>query len=74
MALVRDAGGMPGMIEDLGAGETFADPRELAGAMAGMLSHKNSKSLASRQALRRRAQSIYSPEAVRKQYDKVYER
>ena len=74
LALVRDAGGMPGMIKDLGAGQTFADPRELAGAMAGILSHKNSEALASRQALISRAQSLYSPEAVRKQYDKVYER
>jgi len=74
VSLVRDAGGMPGMIEDLGAGETFVDPRELAAAMDGILRHKNSKSLAPRQALRGRAQSIYSPEAVREQYDKVYER
>ena len=74
MALVRETGGMPGMIEDLSAGQTFADPRELAGAMAGTLNHKNYNSLASRQALIRRAQSLYSPEAVRKQYDKVYER
>jgi glycosyltransferase involved in cell wall biosynthesis len=74
LALVRDAGGMLEMIEDLGAGQTFADPRELAGAMARILSHKNSEPLASRQALIRRAQSLYSPEAVRKQYDKVYER
>jgi len=65
---------MPGMIEDLGAGQTFADPRELAGAMTRILSHKNSEGLASRKALIRRAQSLYSPEAVRKQYDKVYER
>ena len=74
VALVRDAGGMPGMIEDLGAGQIFADPPDLTGAMAGILSQKNSKSLASRQALTRRAQNLYSPEAVRKQYDKVYER
>jgi len=74
LALVRDAGGMPEMIEDLGAGQTFADPRELAGAMVRILSHKNSGALASRQVLTRRAQSLYSPEAVQKQYDKVYER
>ena len=74
VALVRDTGGMPGMIEDLGAGQTFADPRELAGAMARILSTKNSEALASSQALMRRAQSLYSPEAVRKQYDKVYGR
>ena len=74
VALVRDAGGMPGMIKDLGAGQSFADLGELTGAMAGILSQKNSKSHASRQALTRRAQSLYSPEAVRKQYDKVYER
>lgn len=74
VALVRDAGGMSGMIEDLGAGQTFADPRELTDAMAGILSHKNSEALASRRALARRAHSLYSPEAVRKQYDEVYER
>ena len=74
VALVRDAGGMPGMIEDLGAGQSFADQRHLEGAMAGLVGQKNSRSLASRQALTRRAQSLYSPEAVRKQYDKVYER
>jgi glycosyltransferase involved in cell wall biosynthesis len=74
LALVRDAGGMPGMINDLGAGQSFSDLRELKGAMAGILSQKNPISLASRQALTRRAQSLYSPEAARKQYDKVYER
>ena len=73
LALVRDAGGMPGMIKDLGAGQTYADLRELTGAMAGLLGQKNSEALASRQALISRAQSLYSPEAVRKQYDKVYE-
>ena len=74
MALVRNTGGMPGMIKDLGAGQIFADPRELRGVMAEILSQKNSEALASRQALTRRAQSLYSPEAVRKQYDEVYER
>ena len=73
VSLVRDTGGMPGMIEDLGAGQSFADLRELTGAMAGLLGQENSEALASRQALISRAQSLYSPEAVRKQYDKVYE-
>ena len=62
------------MIEDLGAGQTFAGSRELTDVMAGLLGQNDSQSLASRQALIRRAQSLYSPEAVRKQYDEVYER
>ena len=74
VALVRDAGGMPGMIEDLSAGQTFAGLRELKDAMAGLLGQKNTQSLTSRHALIRRAQSLYSPEAVRKQYDEVYGR
>ena len=74
LALARETGGMPGMVEDLGAGETFAGSKGLAVAMTGILSEKKSEALASRQALMQRAQDLYSPESARKHYDKVYER
>lgn len=72
--LVRDTGGMPGMIEKLGAGRTFRDTHELVTAMIETLSPSHSDSEVHRSDLIRQSQRLFSPEAVREQYDKVYER
>ena len=74
LAIARDTGGIPGMIEDLRVGQTFVDPGALEVAMAKIVSEKKTEALASRRALTRRAGDLYSPEAARKHYDKVYER
>lgn len=72
--IVRNTGGMPGMIESLGAGRLFEDQQGLEIAMAEELATSDSMTNESRQFLIAQAQKHYSPEAVRKQYDRVYER
>ena len=72
--IARAAGGIPEMIAALGAGQTFADSHELRSAMARVASREASRGLRARRALSVKAQALYSPEAVRKQYDKVYDR
>ena len=74
LPIVRATGGMPGMIADLGAGHSFSHSEEMTIAMATILRQKASEQGRARQALRAKAQSLYSPEAVRKQYDEVYNR
>ena len=72
LPIVRDVGGMSEMITKLGSGHSFRSSLELTSVMAGVASKRARPS--QRQALRSKAQSLYSVEAVRKQYDKVYGR
>lgn len=74
LPIVRATGGMPGMIADLGAGHSFSHSKEMTIAMASILQQKASELERARQSLRGKAQSLYSPDVVRKQYDEVYNR
>lgn len=74
LPIVRATGGMPGMIADLGAGHSFSHSEEMTMAMATILRQKASELERARKALRAKAQSLYSPDVVRKQYDEVYNR
>lgn len=74
LPIVRLTGGMPEMIQELGAGHTFLDSTELEAKMASVLTGKPSTVQKVSQRLRAQAEILYSPDSVRKQYDSVYDR
>lgn len=72
LPLARHVGGMPEMIEALGHGRTFSDQQSLLQAMEKVVTLPAQEK--EREALRERTRQLYSPDAVRRQYDKVYDR
>ncbi|HEV8012627.1 MAG TPA: glycosyltransferase [Pontimonas sp.] len=73
LPVVSEVGGMPGMIEDLGAGEVFSDESELVRVLARSAETPASQRSHARAALEAQAQSLYGVEAVLAQYDTQYD-
>ena len=73
LSVVSQVGGMPGMIDDLGAGEVFSDEGELVRVLARCAETPASQRLRSRTTLQAQAQTLYSVEAVLAQYDTQYD-
>ncbi len=73
LSVVSQVGGMPGMIDDLGAGEVFSAERELVHVLVQIAEIPASQRSLSRTALQAQAQTLYSVEAVLAQYDTQYD-
>jgi glycosyltransferase involved in cell wall biosynthesis len=73
LSVVSQVGGMPGMIDDLGAGEVFSDEGELVRVLARCAETPASQRSHSRTTLQAQAQTLYSVEAVLAQYDTQYD-
>ena len=73
LSVVSQVGGMPGMIDDLGAGEVFSDEGELVRALARCAETSASQRSHFRTTLQAQMQRLYSVEAVLAQYDTQYD-
>lgn len=71
LAVVRNVGGMPDMVKNLGHGHVFETAQELMDILSN-LSHEEPPA-SKRASLRRAAQKLHSPGAAAKAYAKVYE-
>lgn len=68
VVFARDSGGMPELIEELGSGFTYNTPQGLEHLMEIFVPPGRP----ARDSLSRKAQAIFGPSAVAKQYDEVY--
>ena len=70
--IVNDVGGMPQMVEALGAGGVFSSPATLEDELVKIIERNQTTVSQNRKTVSQRSLELYSPSSVSQQYDELY--